>query len=132
MIILYAWREQNSLLDGFGIREQLSHRRHVQTSNNGQMARKETDEIAGLAQSRTDCLGGNAGLLRFYIEPCLERPLPRETTCLERPHIFGRRSAFQCNRTCYQRLPVLTDHLFVANGVIFQDRFYCTRNNKGS
>ncbi len=27
-----------------------------------------------------------------YSETCLERPLPWETTCLDRPHIFGRRT----------------------------------------
>ncbi len=26
---------------------------------------------------------------------------------------------------CHDRPPVLTDHIFVANGVVFQDRFYC-------
>ncbi len=61
-----------------------------------------------------------------YSETCIERPLPRETTCLEGPHTPGRKSAFQCNSTCHQRPPVLRDHIFVANGVVFQERFYCT------
>ncbi len=26
---------------------------------------------------------------------------------------------------CHERPAVLTDHIFVANGVVFQDRFYC-------
>ncbi len=26
---------------------------------------------------------------------------------------------------CHERPPVLTDHISVANGVVFQDRFYC-------
>ncbi len=31
------------------------------------------------------------------------------------------------NWTCHQRPPVLTDHIFVANEVVFQDRFYCNK-----
>ncbi len=30
-----------------------------------------------------------------------------------------------CNWTCHQRPPVLRDHMFMANRVILQDRFYC-------
>ncbi len=26
---------------------------------------------------------------------------------------------------CHETPPVLTDHIFVANGVVFQERFYC-------
>ena len=32
---------------------------------------------------------------------------------------------FQYNETCHQRPPVLIDHSFVANSMVFQDRFYC-------
>ncbi len=32
---------------------------------------------------------------------------------------------FQYNWTCHQRLPVLRDHIFKANRVVFQDSFYC-------
>ena len=37
--------------------------------------------------------------------------------------------AFQCKLTCHQRPPFLRDHIFMANGVVFQDRldrFYGT------
>ncbi len=33
---------------------------------------------------------------------------------------------FQYNYTCPQRTSVLRDHICMANGVVFQDRFYCT------
>ncbi len=39
-------------------------------------------------------------------------------------HFWHKDLHFNC--TCHQRPPVLTDHIFVANGVISQDRFYCT------
>ncbi len=65
--------------------------------------------------------------LCYYSETCHERPLAWETTCLDRPHILAEGPTFQytSNWTCQQRPPVLTDHIFVANGVVFQDRFYC-------
>ncbi len=48
-----------------------------------------------------------------------------ETTCLYRPHILASEPTFQYNWTCHQRPPLLTNHIFVANGVVFQNRFYC-------
>ncbi len=64
-------------------------------------------------------------LEKYYLEACLERPLPWETTYLKGPHIPGRRSCIYMNGTCHQIPPVLRDHLFMANGVVFQDKFYC-------
>ncbi len=52
--------------------------------------------------------------------------------CYERPpvlkdHILvAEGPTFQCNWTCHQRPPVLRDHIFMANWAVFQDRFYCT------
>ncbi len=43
-----------------------------------------------------------------------------------RDHALLAEHTFQYNWTCHQRPPVLRDHIFVANGVVFQDRFYCT------
>ncbi len=34
-------------------------------------------------------------------------------------------STVQCNWTCHQRPPVLRDHIFMANLVVLQGRFYC-------
>ena len=49
-----------------------------------------------------------------YSRTCLERPLPWENVLY-----------FQYNWTCHQRPPVFKDHFFMANGVVFQDRFHC-------
>ncbi len=43
--------------------------------------------------------------------------------------ILAKGPTFQYNWTCYQRPPVLSkvrDHILVANGMVFQDRFHCT------
>ncbi len=68
----------------------------------------------------------NTAVHMYYSETCLKRPLPWETTCIKRPQFLAEVPTFQHNWTCHQRPPVLTDHIFVANGVVFQDRFYCT------
>ncbi len=31
--------------------------------------------------------------------------------------------------SCHQRPPAMPDHIFVANGMVFQDRFYCNWDN---
>ena len=52
---------------------------------------------------------------------CYETPPVWQTT-----HFWqGLHLIFQYNWTCHRRPPVLTDHIFVVNGVVFQDRFYC-------
>ena len=61
--------------------------------------------------------------------------LSPKTTCLERRHMSERvvlkdtflgGYTFQYNWTCHQRPPVLRDHRSVSEGVVFQDRFYCS------
>ena len=56
--------------------------------------------------------------------------LPWETTCLERPHISGRRFYISIQLNHHQRPPVLRvwDHISMSEGVVFQERFYCTSN----
>ncbi len=49
-----------------------------------------------------------------------------ETTGLEGPPVLAESPTFKCIWTCHQRPPVLRDHIFMANRVVFQDRFYCT------
>ncbi len=39
-------------------------------------------------------------------------------------HFLAKGSTFQYNWTCHQRPPVLRDHIFVVNGVVFQDSFF--------
>ncbi len=41
------------------------------------------------------------------------------TSCHNVPH-------FDYNSTWFKRPPVLTDHIIMVNGDVFQDRFYCT------
>ncbi len=55
-----------------------------------------------------------------------------ETTAI-RDHLSWRTTSFaqkvlhfQHKWTCHQRPPVLRHHIFMANGVVFQDRFYCS------
>ncbi len=55
-----------------------------------------------------------------FRDHCHERPPVLDHTILVGP-------TFQHNWTCHQRPRALTDHIFVANGVVFQDRFYCSR-----
>ncbi len=43
----------------------------------------------------------------------------QETTRLERPHIYP---TLPCNLTCRLKPPI-----FMANGAVFQDRFYCIK-----
>ena len=63
----------------------------------------------------------------LYSETCLERPLPWETTCFKKDHIFlAQGSTFQYNWTCHQlRPPVLRDHISMSEVEVFQDMFYC-------
>ena len=61
----------------------------------------------------------------IYSKTFRERPLPWETTCLERTDIQAESPTFQCDWTGRQRRPVLRDHICMANGVVFYDRFYC-------
>ncbi len=51
-----------------------------------------------------------------------------ETTCPDRrtTHFWQQDLHFKYNRTCHHRPPVLTDHISVASGVVFLDRFYYT------
>ena len=52
--------------------------------------------------------------------------------CFDRPPVLkdkiipAESPTFQCNRTCPQRPAVSRHHTFMGNGVIFQDKFYCT------
>ncbi len=59
-----------------------------------------------------------------YSETSLERPLLPCQTCFER--IPGKSHTLQCKWIYHQKSPVLRDHIFMANGVVFQDNFYCT------
>ncbi len=61
----------------------------------------------------------------WYSDTCLERALPWETKCLERPNIPGRRShiSMLLNLSLW---PVLKKNIFMANRMVFQDRFYCS------
>ncbi len=63
-----------------------------------------------------------------YSETCLERPLPFEITCLTH-HPFLAEGPWHFSITepvTRDHAPVLTDHIFVANVVVFQERFYCS------
>ena len=59
--------------------------------------------------------------------------LPWETTAM-RDHLSWKTTHSRQNDLnfsiaepeCHQRPPVLRDHIFVANWVVFQDRFYCS------
>ncbi len=62
----------------------------------------------------------------IYSETYVERPLLWETTCLEGPLV---NPTFQCKWTSHQRPPVLRDHIFMASGVVFQNRFHCTADS---
>ena len=55
-------------------------------------------------------------LFTKYSETCLERPLLTETTCLERPHILGRRSYTYISVIGPVTKTVLRDHFFMASG----------------
>ncbi len=48
-----------------------------------------------------------------------------ETTCLERPDILVRKSYISMQFNLSPKTPILRDHICMANGVVFQDRFYC-------
>ncbi len=57
----------------------------------------------------------------------------RRDTCCERLPVFKdhtsdslRGSTFQCTWTCHQRPPLLKDHIFMVNSVVFHDRFHST------
>ncbi len=61
-------------------------------------------------------------LVGLYSETCLERP-----PVLKDHILLTEGPTFLCNSICHQRPPVLRDHIFnMANGAIFQDRWYCT------
>ncbi len=71
--------------------------------------------------------------IHWYFVPVCSTVKPVLTDhCYERPpvlkdHILvAEGPTFQCNWTCHQRPPVLKDHIFMANWAVFQDRFYCT------
>ena len=61
-----------------------------------------------------------------YSETYLQRPLPWETTAMTDHLSLVDGPTFQYNWTCHQKPPVLRDHIFMVNGLVFQDRFYCT------
>ncbi len=62
-----------------------------------------------------------------YSEACLERPLPWETTCLEGPPVYGRKSYIQCRWICHQKTTCLgRPSYFYGHGAVFQDRLYCS------
>ncbi len=54
------------------------------------------------------------------------KPVLRDHLSWQTTHFIRRTYTFQYNWTCPQRPPVLTDHIFVASGVVFQDRFHRT------
>ena len=66
-----------------------------------------------------------AVLCCYYSETCLERPLLWETTCIEGPHIPGRRSHISVWWNLSPKTTFLEKPYFLANWVVFQDRFYC-------
>ncbi len=58
------------------------------------------------------------------------KPVLRDhVTFLEGPDIPGRRSYSSMSWNCHQRSPALKDHICVSNGMVFQDRFYCTKRH---
>ncbi len=63
-------------------------------------------------------------LHKQYSETCLERPLMRPPVLKDQFLAAG--PTVKHNWTCHQRPPVLADDIFVANGMVFQDRFHCT------
>ncbi len=66
-----------------------------------------------------------------YSETGLERLLSRE-----RDHLSWRTTyegpKFPCNWPCHQGLPVLRDNIFMANGMVFLDRFRCSNHGNMS
>ncbi len=76
-----------------------------------------------LTRNRVDCARTCSYVKKTYSETCLKRPLPWETTCLLKDHIFvAESSTFQYNWTCHQRSPVLRDHISMSEGLVFQGR----------
>ena len=61
----------------------------------------------------------------IYSEIYLERPLPRETTCLEGPHTNDRKAQISMQLKLSPKTTCLCDHIFMVSGRIFQKRFYC-------
>ncbi len=67
--------------------------------------------------------------LKDCSESYLGRPLPWETTCLEGPLVFGRKSylsACSAYRNLSPKTTCLERPYFITNKVVFQDRFHCT------
>ncbi len=60
-----------------------------------------------------------------YSEICLDRPLPSGTTCLKRPHSPGIMSYFIVTEPCGERPALFSDHVYMTNGSVFKDKFYC-------
>ncbi len=67
---------------------------------------------------RTSTLNTMGPALRDYCH--VRPPVLNDHTLLAGP-------TFQCNWTCHQRLALLRNHMFMACGAVFQDRFHCTR-----
>ena len=66
-------------------------------------------------------------LIWFQCIQYLVHILPWETTVLKNEIFVAEGPTYQRNWTwaCHQRPPVLWDHIFIANRVVFQERFYC-------
>ena len=66
--------------------------------------------------------------IEVYSEACLETTAMRDHLSWKTTYSRQTVLLFQCNWPCDQRLPVLRDHIYKANGVVFQDGFYCNRD----
>ncbi len=81
-----------------------------------------SDNLAG---SHSPC---SNGIMQLCIQ---QKKLPWETTAMRdylswnTQHFGAEGPTFPYNWTCHQIASVLTDHIFVANGVVLQETFYC-------